>query len=598
MGATILRSWLRWSSAVIIASTAVAGTSVPTGSAQQPSLIEQLTNTYLETVARTGTIKGKFSRANPTDIKGKTFFTPSSEPRITVGVENPEAVSADAIDVTVAGAAKVVKDKVKVEEGSLALASVATFQKLQLTLTPSDNSDLIKSFKVLEDKTKQRLQVGGSLTSMAVIEQKKTTLEAAKLSREEAALKYLADCPNGEKGNRGATEILCQDHLNTFRDADTNIRELSPEGPKYGRFDVYPPATYARISHAVRGTVGIKPNSEANPTCSGVLIGAGLVLTSLHCLTKWDKAPDEVQVVFNYERDLADNEVRPYRDEWEVEKILASELSVDGEFKPPRKVEMDLLLLKLKRKNDRLPGREFRSKRETEPKPTTASQSEPLYPQQCLGARALERNKSVYVIGHPVRRPRAVHDNAWVVFPHEVSKREYAELFASVADQDELVDPQQNKRRETQLKHFKESYRPGKNKQGKDVYRNYPGPRLQPVFGIDSDTSEGDSGAPVFDKQFHQVVGLLIWGSRIPDNAQAIWAVHEAVLSMVEIVKRIDNEKKGSQWQIEESVCVWGRNNAPGKLMVEDAEFVDFCTEICRLKESMKDESKTANESK
>jgi hypothetical protein len=68
----------------------------------------------------------------------------------------------------------------------------------------------------------------------------------------------------------------------------------------------------------------------------------------------------------------------------------------------------------------------------------------------------------------------------------------------------------------------------------------------RPSFGIDTDTSGGDSGSPVFDRLSRCVIGVFSAGQRDTlVTPEASWREHEVAIPISEILKRIRSVDKG-----------------------------------------------------
>ncbi len=126
----------------------------------------------------------------------------------------------------------------------------------------------------------------------------------------------------------------------------------------------------------------------------------------------------------------------------------------------------------------------------------------------------------VYVWNHALGKPLTIADGGRVLFPHRATERE-------------LFRIEQRLRRELQypslaIQDMRDSYRPEADDRHRLISPIWAN---QPILGIDSRLDHGSSGAPVFDKHTHEVIGMLFAGpDRGPHPAPSSWHAHQAVL--------------------------------------------------------------------
>lgn len=316
------------------------------------------------------------------------------------------------------------------------------------------------------------------------------------------------------EGDRSEQRALVEQHA--------ELRRL--EKSLYGRDDRYPPQTYERIYANSRGAFALRSRNEDKPRCSAVLIGERLALTNNHCI--FEEAPDEFEAMFDYEDDLAGNQLP--RKTFPVNAIRLTDEDERG--------KLDFVLLELgANETGALPGA--------------------LYPVQCLSTARVLRDEPLYVVGYPLGEPRTVHDNTFVYFPFRLSEDEYIELKLLVSAEFDSIAAEEQSYREGKLKEFVDSYQ--RREDGDAPYYEYISVRFgqQPTIGVDSDTYRGNSGSPVYHRRSHAVVGLLFDGQEDLSQPWAPgWRSHEAVLPIAKVIERLD--AAAPEWRSDPRVCV------------------------------------------
>ena len=147
---------------------------------------------------------------------------------------------------------------------------------------------------------------------------------------------------------------------------------------------------------------------------------------------------------------------------------------------------------------------------------------------QCLRDVRVRRGRPLYVVGYPKGTHETVHDSGRVYLPHEVTVAEFNELKLEIE-----ADYQDHPQREQILAEFVDSYVPHPPRHVLEDVR-YGG---QPRMGIVADTFRGNSGSPVYERDKHCLVGMLVGGAEDRgERLLASWQHHESVLPVSAIL--------------------------------------------------------------
>lgn len=302
----------------------------------------------------------------------------------------------------------------------------------------------------------------------------------------------------------------------------------------YGHSDLYQPIVYKRIYESSRAAVALYHRGWERHYGSGVLIGKNVVLTCRHCVDEDAFGglldPSSMEVRFDYEENLI-----PVA--FEVDEFLFVGMPND---RTP--ANLDFALLKLKPRNMAPEGAN----------PILKDAGE-LYPAAKLAGEnvRLSRDEPLVVIGHPEGKPRAVHDNSFVLFPFTANQQKFAELRLAVTqefDLELLTADQAEKNALTQqrqeaLDQLEDSYLPiDAQHPFRELYHVNVG--KLPCHTADCDTYHGNSGSGVWTRRQNLVIGLLFAGE--PDQSIGAasyrpgWRRHEKILPSSEIIKQLD----------------------------------------------------------
>lgn len=135
-----------------------------------------------------------------------------------------------------------------------------------------------------------------------------------------------------------------------------------------------------------------------------------------------------------------------------------------------------------------------------------------------------------------------MHDFAEVLFPYEVQSLELDQI---------ILDQRAGNASDEIISSIKSSYVPTSS--GTFVNKSQVWDQ-QPTIGILADTFRGNSGAPVFSRNTHRLVGIFVRGQ--PDYAEpwtANWYRHEAVLPVGQI---IDDLRRNTALLKDGTLCV------------------------------------------
>jgi V8-like Glu-specific endopeptidase len=249
---------------------------------------------------------------------------------------------------------------------------------------------------------------------------------------------------------------------------------------------------------------------QDEPFGSGVIIGEGLVLTCKHVGERFP--PDSMEIWVDYET-RSDNARQ--KQTYAVKAVLAA-----GEQLPQMERPLDYALLEINPPNH---------------EGGTALAN---LPAATLSAGTLARDDAIYVVGHPNKNPRMVHDNAFVLFPYRVSKMQMTELQMIVCS-----EIQESKDREAELNQFLDSY--VSSDSGNTFVQFSKRWWQSPVIAADCDTYHGNSGSAAWSRSTNRVVGILFAGEYDlgPEESYAAgWRSHEAILPISVILEQLDTQ--------------------------------------------------------
>lgn len=297
----------------------------------------------------------------------------------------------------------------------------------------------------------------------------------------------------------------------------------------YGSLDNYPPWSYDRIFRQSAAAVAIAEPGSTTSLCSGVLIAPDLVLTAGHCFSGPPvRPPDTLEVWFGY----ADP---PGGGPRNVARRAIKEIVAPG---PQRVAELlagrygaslyDYAVVRI----------ESSAANAASPKPDASTVAQA----QCLRPQPLHKGDPIYVLGYPRGDPATVHDSARVYLPYRVQDgdeflRLRLDIEADLLGRANVAEA---------MKEFDDSYDRVTDKSIDWRVLRSVRDGGQPRMGIVADTFNGDSGAPVYDRERQQcVVGILLQGS--PDTGvrrRPNWKEHERVLPTTAVLDDLAADAK------------------------------------------------------
>ena len=319
----------------------------------------------------------------------------------------------------------------------------------------------------------------------------------------------------------------------------------------YDTYDNYPPWSYEQIFRNAGAVVAIGVPGASQAICSGVLVGHDLVLTAGHCFKS--DLPDELEVWFDFIQDQEG--VRDPQTRRISELVAPSRDKHDAFFDQSFGRDLyDYAIVRFVQDEDdeRLIPRVSLPSCQVEPAESPPDDAAPeiqaqwqdmreewearcIRSPQCLRDARVRRGRPLYVVGYPKGTRETVHDNGRVYLPYQLTSNDFDELKLEIE-----ADYMEHPERERILMEFTESYvlRPPRYFL-EDV--RYGG---QPKIGIVADTFRGNSGSPVYDRDDHCLVGMLIGGAEDRgERLLASWQHHEAVLPVSAILSDLEQHE-------------------------------------------------------
>jgi V8-like Glu-specific endopeptidase len=312
----------------------------------------------------------------------------------------------------------------------------------------------------------------------------------------------------------------------------------------YDTYDNYPPWSYEQIYRNAGAVVAIGVPGASQAICSGVLVGQDLVLTAGHCFKS--DLPDELEVWFDFIQDQEG--VRDPQTRRISELVAPSRDKHDAFFDQSfgRNLYDYAIVRFVQGENDeRLIPRVSLPSCQVEPAESPPDDAAPeiqaqwqdmrdewqarcIRSPQCLRDARVRRGRPLYVVGYPKGTRETVHDNGRVYLPYQLTSNDFDELKLEIE-----ADYKEHPERESILKEFTDSYVQRPPRYFLEDVR-YGG---QPKIGIVADTFRGNSGSPVYDRDDHCLVGMLIGGAEDRgERLLASWQHHEAVLPVSAIL--------------------------------------------------------------
>jgi Trypsin-like peptidase domain len=291
---------------------------------------------------------------------------------------------------------------------------------------------------------------------------------------------------------------------------------------QYAALTNFPPLSYEQVFYFSRHVVSLRDGGGL--ICSGIALSKRWIISAGHCFT--NRAWGDVRVQFDL--DGLGKASRPLRilDLW-PEPALGS-AGTDP---------MDFSFLRVEQDNEVAAAfDDLESRIHAQP-----YGAEPL----CLRSLPVTYKQPVFAVGYPLGQAKTVHDYAYVWYPFKIDEDLYNEMEAEIFAQAYKIEKEikRNSYADSVKKDFEAAY--GKTVvEGGKTYHYYfdsaGSAALRPSFGIDTDTSAGDSGSPVFDRLTRCVVGIFSGGQRDTLAAPEVsWREHEIATPISEVLGQI-----------------------------------------------------------
>jgi hypothetical protein len=293
---------------------------------------------------------------------------------------------------------------------------------------------------------------------------------------------------------------------------------------QYGVLTNFEPPSYEQIYYFSRHVVSLK--AGGGKICSGIALNKSWVLTAGHCFQS--RSWKDIRVVFDING--RGQESKPI-------KIVDLWPDPTPGSRNPDKIDFAFVRVDQDSEVDGLFGE---LQKMTQAKPFGAEQL-------CIRTLPVSYKEPVFAVGYPQGQSKTVHDYSYVWFPYKISEDDFNAIGAEVYAQALAVENQT--RRPQYAQAVKDSFEAGYSTikpEGGQNFRYYYGATFgtppRPGFGIDTDTSGGDSGSPVFDRQKRCIVGVFNGGQRDTLSAPAAsWREHEFAVPITEVLAHINS---------------------------------------------------------
>lgn len=291
---------------------------------------------------------------------------------------------------------------------------------------------------------------------------------------------------------------------------------------QYGALTNFPPLSYEQVFYFSRHVVTLRDGS--GNICSGIAVSRRWIASAGHCFT--NRAWRDVRVQFDL--DGLGKASRPLQiiDQW-PEPAPGSKGTDLIDFTFVRVEEDAAVSAAYDDLETRIHAQPY--------------SAEPL----CLRSDPVTYRQPVFAVGYPMGLIKTVHDYAYVWFPFKINEELYNRMGAEIFAQAYKIEKELGRTSyaDSVKKDFEAAYSKTAN-EGDQVFRYYfdtaSGSALRPSFGIDTDTSGGDSGSPVFDRSTRCVVGIFTGGQRDTLSASEVsWREHEIATPISEILKQV-----------------------------------------------------------
>jgi hypothetical protein len=291
---------------------------------------------------------------------------------------------------------------------------------------------------------------------------------------------------------------------------------------QYGALTNFPPLSYEQVFYFSRHVVTLRDGGGV--VCSGIALSKRWIISAGHCFI--NRAWSDMRVQFDL--DGLGKASRPLKilDQWPEPAPGSSQ-----------KDQIDFSFLRVEDDADVSEAFDDLEAR-IHARPYSA---EPL----CLRSLPVTYKEPVFAVGYPMGMAKTVHDYAYVWFPYKIDDDLYNQMGSEIFAQAYKIEKEigRTSYADSVVKEFEAAYSKTTTEGGQNFhwyYDNTAGSALRPAFGIDTDTSEGDSGSPVFDRLTRCIVGIFSGGQRDTLTASEVsWREHEIATPISEILQVI-----------------------------------------------------------
>lgn len=296
----------------------------------------------------------------------------------------------------------------------------------------------------------------------------------------------------------------------------------------YGLSDNYRPEVLAMGVRWTRATVSISKLTDKVGT--GALIGKNIVLTCWHCVSRGQLSDYRVEFFDDNRKDsYIEKLVQDHLRNDVLNKLISDQLPQGSRAQLPPGFQFNLQVPKqfpvkrscrLIHKNEQLDYC-LLNIGPANPDDLTDEDKEEMPPIDRLTPIVLCKSRvgfmtPLYVLGYPQGGELTVHDNSWVTFPLDIDEHERPLVLRKLA---ESTLPEYEPFTSEKLENLSSRYKRAHDNAKSEMKKHYPDFPTNGFYrrhykgeahlGLESDTFEGDSGAPVISRRLGGLIGIL-----------------------------------------------------------------------------------------